>query len=351
MKQPAIKHASNVRHDAHNTSARRARHALPAILTAALAALLATAWPSNSVPQLDVKGDTVAVMANGHVVLCVADHAIIVAAIGGGGVSGSRQPAIVPIGASYVGVLLGTVEWDTPNSKTKPIRLDVNLPAAVAGAARRVEHPEPNEPSDIEKIGVATLEQIRPLVGKIHDKLSLAPDQPLFELILADYTYDYGPEVWALEYRAQQEDLGNDYWLTRPMRPAYHQLYPPDKGHPHTLMEVQYPKNAGSGLLDLIERHDPALDPIGTASPEMGAAMGAIQEGNTQKAATTPLANFLRAAIPAVYGGKSRLSMALLDDRRGFQWLLAPEDPLPPPDPTKPADPGAPTLRKYTPPQ
>jgi hypothetical protein len=83
----------------------------------------------------------------------------------------------------------------------------------------------------------------------------------------------------------------------------------------------------------------------------MASAMNGILGGTTQKVTTTALANFLRAAVTAAYGSKAPMSMALLDDRRGFQWLIAPPDPLPPPDPAKPAAPGAPTLRKYEPPQ
>jgi hypothetical protein len=327
------------------------KHAALAILLVALPIiLLCAAPPSKSAPQLEAKGDTVAVTASGRVVMGVADHAIVIAAVGSS-TPGSKQPAIIPIGPTYIGVLMGTIEWDTPNSKAKPTRLDASLPATATSAARRVEKPEPDEPSDIEKIGVATLELIRPLVGKIHEKLNLAPDQPIFELILADYADNYGPEIWRLDYRAQQENLGNDYWATRPLRPAYYQLYPPDKGHPHTLMEVSYPKSSEAGLLDRMERHDPALDPIGAASAEMAGAMNGVLGGTTQKVTTMALANFLRSAVTTAYGSKAPMSMALLDDRRGFQWLIAPPDPLPAPDTKKPADPGAPTLRKYEPPQ
>lgn len=352
-KHPATKPASSLAPDRRFTSPHLTRHpplAAATLLAALLTMMLGSARPGHSAAQLDAKGETVVVTSTGRVVLGVADHAIIVAAVEGGA-TGSRPPTILPIGPTYIGVLLGTVEWDTPNSKAKPSRLDTDLPPAAISAARRVEHPEPNEPSDIEKIGVAILELIRPQLAKMHDKLNLAPDQPIFELILADYAFDYGPEIWRLDYRAQQEDLGNDYWLTRPLRPAYYQLYPPEKGHPRTLMEVEYPKSQQSGLLDRMQRHDPALDPIGAASAEMASAVTAILGGNTPKTTSMALADFLHSAIPAAYGSKSRLSMALLDDRRGFQWVIPPAEGLPAPDPAKPVEPGAPTLRRYEPPQ
>jgi len=313
-----------------------------------LSFLAALAWPSLAAAQVEAKSDSVTIFAAGRVEFCVSDHDILVGAIAGAKIPGAHAPEIVPMGPTYVGVLLGAVEWDTPNSNTKPVRLDATLPQTAAAAARRNPHPSPDDPSDIEKIGVATLELIRPQLEKIHDKLKLAPNQPAFELLLADYAYNYGPEIWELDYRVTQESLGNDYWDTRPMRPAYHQLYPPEKGHPHTLVEVNYPPAADPGLLDLLARRDPILDPVALKSPE---AVAAIQNGDTQKKSAMPLADFLREAMPAAFGGKNAFSMALLEDRRGFQWLIAPPEPPPPPDASKPVEPGAPTLRKYTPPQ
>jgi hypothetical protein len=326
-------------------------NALPFLLAAlpALALLLTAAWPGPLSAQVEPKSEITPVMATGRAVIGVADHAIVVAVVDGGGAPGAKPPEILPIGSGYIGVLFGNIEWDVPGSKTKPLKLDADLPRAAASAARRVEKPSGDEPSDIEKIGIATLELLRPQLRKIHDKLKLAPDQPIFELLLADYAYNYGPELWRLEYRVKQQDLGNDYWDTQPMRPSYYQLYPPDKGHPHTLMETAYPKNNQAGLLDGMQRHDTQLDAIGTSSAEMGAAINAILTGNTPKATVKSLADFLHSAMPVAFGSKAQLSMALLEDRRGFQWLIAPDEALPPPDPAKPPDPGAPTLRKYEP--
>ena len=327
-------------------SVRCGRTGIIAFATALLACALS---PGVAAAQVEAKGNTVTVVADGRVEFCVSDHNILIGAIAGSGAAGSHAPQIVPMGSIYVGVLLGAVEWDTPNSAIKPVRLEATLPqTAATAAARRNPHPSPDDPSEIENIGIATLELIRPQIEKIHDKLKLAPNQPVFELLIADYAYNYGPEIWELDYRVTQESLGNDYWDTRPMRPAYHQLYPPGKGHPHTLVEVRYPAAPEPGLLDMLARRDPALDPITATSAQ---AVAAIQNGDTQKTAGMPLADFLRAAMPAAFGSKNAFTMALLEDRRGFQWLIPPADPLPAPDPSKPVEPGAPTLRKYTPPQ
>ncbi len=62
-------------------------------------------------------------------------------------------------------------------------------------------------------------------------------------MLLADYVENYGPEIWSLKYRIQQDNLGNDYWETHILRPAYYQLYPPEKGSARTFMEAQYPSS------------------------------------------------------------------------------------------------------------
>ncbi len=172
------------------------------------------------------------------------------------------------------------------------------------------------------------LEEIRPLVDQIHHKLDLPPDEPLVELILADYQQNYGPEIWSLQYRVRQQDLGNDFWQTRILRPAYVQLYPPEKGQPHTFVEVDYP--AAVPRLQLTERlaqHNPQFDRIANSSREISQAIAFIAAGNSTKALSSPASDFLRAAIPLAGGNEGNLVMALLDMNTGFQWVLAPQQP------------------------
>lgn len=209
-----------------------------------------------------------------------------------------------------------------------------------------------DNPHEIEEIGIAVLEVLRPLVTQIHHKLDVTPDYPLVELLLADYVEDYGPEIWSVQFQIRQENLGNDYWSTRVLRPAYHQLYPPEKGQPHTFVEVQYPKNATQpGLLDRLARHDPDIEKIRTGSADLTKAMDLVASGTSEKAIAAPVTDFLRAAMPAVAGNSRPIVMALLDASRGFQWTIPPQEAPPPPAETKPAEPGAPSLRKYTPPR
>ncbi len=81
--------------------------------------------------------------------------------------------------------------------------------------------------------------------------------------------------------------------------------------------------------------------------------MGDFKRAQLDKAAGPPVADFLRAALPAMTGKQAGLAFAELDAMaRGFQWLVPPPEAPPPPSATqtKPAEPGAPSLRKYVPP-
>ncbi len=282
----------------------------------------------------------------------------MVAALGGGDEPGSHLPAIVPIGSFRIAVLLGAVDW-AQGSAGKTVRLDSDLPQAVARATRRPTNqgtqnkPDPDEPTDIEQIGVGVLELLRPLVGDLHHKLDLAPDEPLAEMLLADYVENYGPEIWILQYRIKQENLGNDFWDTRIQRPAYYQLYPPEKGSARTFIEAQYPQNLPQlRMVQRLAQDDPTLARIRDSSAAADQALKLIADGHSDKAAGPPIADFFRAALPALSGNQSALVLAQIDARRGFQWLLPPAELPPPPSQTdtKPVDPGAPSLRKYVPP-
>jgi len=303
-------------------------------------------------------GEIVANLAAGRVVFCVTHDAIVVAATSGGGEVGSRPPTVLPVSPGRIGVLLGAIEWTVP-ATGKITRFDSDLPSVAANALRRPVQPArgpaqqiaPDQPTEIEDIGVGMLEEIRPMVEQIHHKLDLAPDEPLVELILADYVQNYGPEIWTLQYRVRQENLGPDFWQTRILRPAYFQLYPPEKGQPHTFVETEFPANVPRlDLAEHVARHDPQFERIGNSSREMSQAFAFLAAGNSTKALTSPVSDFMRAAIPLAGGDNQSLVMALLDMDRGFQWILAPQKPIPPPPaPQTPREPDAPSLRQRGP--
>jgi hypothetical protein len=317
-------------------------------LAMALALVLAAGTPictaAGTMPQ-ERSGEVVATQATGRVIFCVTHDGIVVAAASGAGETGSLAPAIVPIRADSVGVLLGAMEWNTPDSTAKPTRLDAELPTVASNAIGHATKKTADQPSDIEDIGVAMLEKLRPFVMQIHHKLDLKTDEPLFELLLADYAPNYGPEIWSLKYRIRQQNLGNDYWNTTILRPAYNQLYPPEKGRPRTFVEVRYPDGSAEPTLAArLMASDPDLERIRNASQESTKALGLVGEGNSTKANTSPIADFLRSAVPIVAGAQARMTLAIIDAERGFQWVLPPEERLPPPT-TKSADPDRPSLR------
>ena len=218
-------------------------------------------------------------LTEGRVVICAAKDGIIVATIGEHGEPGSRPPAVTSLSALRAGVMLGAVEWVQPESKDKPIRLDTELPGIVAAVLNNSGRPNyTNAASDIEAIGVAVLERVRQLAGQLHNKINIGEDEPLIRVVLAGYVPDYGPEAWTIDYHIAQDALGNDIWRTRVLRPSYNQLYPPEKGQPHTLVEVRYPpanraKDAPE-LLDLLRQNDPRLAKIRAANESLGEVRG-----------------------------------------------------------------------------
>jgi hypothetical protein len=337
---------------------RSTRLAWPAVLLAALAGLLFAASPAPVASQEERGQEVAATLSAGHVLFCVTRDAIFVASVEGQAEPGSQPPAIVPVNSGRIGVILGANEWSSPGSGQKPLRLDSALPKA----ARRPEPPpraagEPapridlSQPTEIEDIAINMLEALRPQVAQIHHKLDLAPDEPLLEILLADYVLDYGPEIWRLEYHIKQQALGGDFWDTRPLRPSYEQIYPPEKGKPRTFIDVSYPaKQSGPALVDFLMGQNAQLDRIASATPQTAQAVAAVRGGTSNKAASDAMSDFLRAALPAVAGSNAKVSIARLDEMRGFQWVLAPAIPPPAPSPsqTGPPEPDRPSLRKYT---
>jgi len=310
--------------------------------------LVVLALPLTLAAQENQGTEIVANLATGRVVFCVTRDAIIVAATGGGGEVGSHPPSVLPVSAGRIGVLLGAIDWTEPGTG-KNTRFDAYLPTVAADALRRPRQKPTEEPSEIEDIGVGMLEEIRPVVDQIHHKLDLAPDEPLVQLILADYVQNYGPEIWLLQYRVRQQALAENYWQTRILRPAYLQLYPPEKGQPHTFVEADYPANLPQlQLAGHLAQHDPQFDRVTHSSQEISEAIDLIAAGNSAKALSSPTSDFMRAAIPLAGGNQADLVMADLDMNRGFRWILAPQERIPPAK-APPREPDAPSLRNRGP--
>src|SRR5260221_2910103 len=279
--------------------------------------------PSGVHAQGDAAQEVAVNLAEGRVVVCGAKDGIIVATADARSEPGSRQPVVVTLSALRAGVLLGAVEWIQPESSDKPIRLDSELARIASVALNTSGRPNySNGATDIESIGVALLERVREVAGQLHHKIKIGEDEPLIRLVLVDYTPDYGPEAWTVDYHIRQDLLANDYWRTRVLRPSYNQLYPPEKGQPHTLVEARYPPanraTAAPELLDLLRQNDPRLARIRTENEVLAKSVAFVVGGESQKSLAASDADFLRAALPAVTPPETKLTMALVDFDRGL---------------------------------
>ena len=305
-----------------------------AIVVTLLALTTASAGAQLSVAAISLHQTT------GRVVLCVTKDTILVAAVDAGttvsaktlGAATGRPPAIVPLGTGRIGVVMGATDWT--RNDAKPTLLDEQLPTLVKQAFTATKKVDPLNPSadDIESIGISILEYLRPWVSDIHYKLDLGKDDPIVEILLAGYTQGYGPEIWDLRYRVQQKNLVGDYWETQPLRPAYYQLYPPEKGEPKTFIEAQYPARVEPLGLLRATQSDPAVGRMGSSSPAVTAAVASIVKGESVKADTRSAEDFMRLAIPALAGAQSKkMTMAAINEQSNFQWVLGPEGQAAPP--------------------
>ena len=164
---------------------------------------------------------------------------------------------------------------------------------------------------------------------------------------------DYGPEVWTIEYRIEQEEIATrgDFWQTRVLRPRFTQIYPPEKHAPHTLVEARYPADAkGATLLDLIQSNDPKVAGLRSGEPKFAKVLEAIEKGQAQKAVAIDSADFMRAVVPLI-AGKARFMIGRMEGQRGFDWIVPPDEPVEKVKEDKNRPPEAPSLRRRPKPQ
>jgi len=307
--------------------------------------IFATAAQSNAQEQHE--DEIVANLAGGRAIVHVAKDVIIFAAIDRPVERNSIPPRVVNLDATHIGVLFGASEWRIP-ADPKPIRLDRNFQRVARADPRYQAAPGEGE-SDLETIGIAFLEKLRPLVSQLHHKLDFSPDEPIFQIVMIGYApNDYGPEVWVVEYRMEQEQIATrgDYWQTRIQRPRFTQLYPPEKHAPRTIVESRYPPNAkGPTFAELVQGNDPNITHLGSGEPRFAKVLENIYKGQAQKAAPIDSADFMRAALPLIAGGESFV-LGTIDEHHGFEWIVPPEEPIEKVQEDKNRPPDAPTLRR-----
>jgi hypothetical protein len=324
----------------------------PLFLAVSIAILLFALRPAVFLrAQIQAPEDEiVANLAGGRVLVHVArDGNIVFAAIDHPVEAGGIPPRVVELDAMHVGVLLGASEWRLP-ADPKPVRLDHDFQRVTARDPKYQYNPGEAEP-DLETIGVAFLERLRPLVAQLHHKIDLPPDEPLLEMVLIGYgANNYGPEVWTVEYRVQQEQVAmrGEYWQTRILRPRFTQLYPPEKKAPRMIVETRYPADLqGPTLMALIQGQDPVISQLRGSEPRFAKVLDAVDKGQAQKAAPVDAADFLRAALPLI-AGKEPFILAKMEEQHGFDWIVPPDEPI---EKTKKDDdknrpPEAPSLRR-----
>jgi hypothetical protein len=305
--------------------------------------LLAAAIPVFAQGHED---EIVANLAGGRVIVHVARDLIIFAAIDHSVEANSVPPRVMGLDSTHIGVLFGASEWRVP-ADPKPIRLDRNFQRVGARDPRYARDPGEAEP-DLETIGTAFLEKLRPLVAQLHHKLDFPPEEPLFQLVIIGYAPGYyGPEIWDVEYRMEQEMIATrgEYWQTRVLRPRFMQLYPPEKHAPRTLVECRYPPEMkGPTLAELIQGNDPRITSLGTREARFEKVLENLRGGTAQKAVAVDSTDFMRAVLPLI-AGDAPFVMGTMDERRGIEWVVPPTEPIEKAQEDKNRPPEAPTLR------
>jgi hypothetical protein len=323
----------------------------PLLLALFLALFLAAAIPLPLPAQSQepsAEGEWVANLAAGRLVIAVVKGGMVIAAVENPVEPATRPPQIVPLAGNRVGILLGAVDWSYISPKTQIARLGTELPrlrSQRSGGEGR-PHLQPGGPvvsSEAKKVGLGMLERLRDVATHIHGQLDLGPEGPIVELVLAGYDEDNGGEVWLLRYTITQEQQRGDYWETRVNRPSYHRLWPPDKGQPHSLVEVHYPADdSGASLADLLRQGDPRLARIRQGDAALAKVADLLTSGESRKANFTDTVQFLRAALTAIAPENAKQAIATINGKEGFAWVLEP----PSEKAQAPRPPGAPTLQK-----
>jgi hypothetical protein len=312
-----------------------------AVFTAVV--LESTELRAQEAPRED---EIVANLAGGRVIVHVVRETIIFAAIDQPIEAKAIPPRVVNLDAGHVGILFGASEWQLP-ADPKPVRLDHNI-QHIAAPDLNFQQKGDAEP-DLESIGVAFLEKLRPLVAQLHHKVELAPDEPLLQVVVLGYAPDnYGPEVWVVEYRMEQEQVATrgEYWQTRLLRPRFTQLYPPEKHAPRTLVESRYPPELkGPTFLELIQGNDPRIARLGSGEPRFARVLEAIEKGQAQKAVAVDASDFLRAALPLI-APNAGFFLGTMEEQGGFSWIVPPDEPVEKAKEDKDRPPGAPSLRR-----
>src|SRR5260370_15920960 len=174
------------------------------------------ASPFDAFAQEQHEDEIVANLAGGRAIVHVAKDLIVFAALDQPVERNSIPPRVMDLDGTHIGVLFGASELRVP-ADPKPIRLDRNF-QRVGRADPRYQSAPGEGATHHEPLAIAVLEKLRPLVAQLHHKLDFSSEDPILQVVIIGYApSDYGPEVWTVEYRIEQEQVatrGED-WQTR----------------------------------------------------------------------------------------------------------------------------------------
>jgi hypothetical protein len=311
----------------------RSRFLHAAVRLALWLVLLTFASPLAAQETSETPGEEVVVnLATGRLVIAVVKDAILIATVENPIEPQTHAPIPVQLAGRSAGIMLGAVDWFSPSSQLELARLDQELPRLRTHFVNAAPGPHLNqvgpnvEASDIESIGQGVFERLNIVAyNNLHAKLDWPPDEPVAQLILADYVEGYGPEVWQLTFFIQQEMQRLDYYNTRISHPTYVQMWPPEKGQPHSLLEFQYPPDKTlPTLLDMLRQKDPRIEKICASDPKMREVANRFLAGESNKLLSVDATQFLRAALTVLSPPNARETMAAIAADTGFDWILRP---------------------------
>jgi len=284
----------------------------------------------TAIPVTAQEDEIVANLAGGRVIIHVANDGVVFAAIDHPLEAKSVPPRVAAVGSTHVGIFFGASEWQVP-AQPMPIRLDRSASdVRPSMSSNDTFRPPGSGEADLELIGVGFLEKLRPLVSQLHHKIDLKRDEPLLEIVLIGYApQGYGPEVWLVDYRAEQESVSatSDFWQTHILRPRFTQLYPPEKHEAKTLLEVRFPITLEDvPLTALIQQNDPRIAQLRSSDPRFNKAAEHIERGQANKVPMQDAADFLRAALP-ILAGSAHFVEGQVGENGGFEWIVPPEEP------------------------
>jgi hypothetical protein len=316
-------------------------------------AVLALASLANAQDK-DTENEIVANLAGGRVIVHVTkDEVIVFGAIDQPIETGSIPPRVMQLDRGHIGILLGASEWRLP-ADPKPVRLDRDF-KRIGGRDPRDRGNGTEVEPDLEALGIAFLDELRPLVSQLHHKIEVGADEPLFAIVVIGFAPNrYGPEVWTIEYRIQQSQVGvrDEYWQTRILRPRFEQLYPPEKKAPRTIVEARYPPNTkGPTVMELIQGNDPRIAQLRGGEPRFAKVLETVDRGQAQKAVSLDASDFMRALLPLL-AGKNSFMLGKMEEEHGLDWIVEPQEPVSKIEKAeqekedKDRPPDAPTLRK-----